>query len=63
MLKVLEYSITHFFEHILRLHIEKAEDIVGELYGASIPVMEKVVENIIFIYFFQKNFYKQLLMF
>ncbi|HHD0238000.1 TPA: hypothetical protein ACOS0C_001945, partial [Campylobacter coli] len=24
MLKVLEYSITHFFEHILRLHIEKA---------------------------------------
>lgn len=36
MLKVLEYSITHFFEHILRLHIEKAEDIVGELYGAKI---------------------------
>ncbi|MCR2055025.1 hypothetical protein CHLV4139_05920, partial [Campylobacter helveticus] len=36
MLKILEYSITHFCEHILRLHIDKAEDIGGELYGASI---------------------------
>ncbi len=55
MLKVLEYSITHFFEHILRLHIEKAEDIVGELYGASIPVMEKSGREYHFYLFFPNN--------
>ncbi|EOH1979750.1 hypothetical protein ACXJKZ_001967, partial [Campylobacter jejuni] len=27
MLKILEYSITHFCEHILRLRIEAAQDI------------------------------------
>lgn len=56
MLKILEYSITHFCEHILRLRIEVAQDISGELYGASIPIMGKAKENVIFIYFFQKNF-------
>ncbi|EGK7561412.1 chemotaxis protein CheX [Campylobacter coli] len=56
MLKVLEYSITHFFEHILRLRIEKAEDIAGELYGASIPIVEKNGREYHFYLFFPKEF-------
>lgn len=55
MLKILEYSITHFCEHILRLRIEAAKDISGELYGASIPILEKSGGETNFYLFFPKE--------
>ncbi|MCX2683479.1 hypothetical protein OQH60_06315 [Campylobacter sp. MIT 21-1685] len=55
MLKVLEYSITHFCEHILKLPIEEAENIGGELYGASIPIIENEKNEFSFYLFFPKE--------
>ncbi|EMH3046261.1 hypothetical protein V6G57_001828 [Campylobacter jejuni] len=60
MLKILEYSITHFCEHILRLRIEAAQDISGELYGASIPIMCKSEGECNFYLFFPKEFLKKI---
>lgn len=60
MLKILEYSITHFYEHILRLHIEKAEDISGELYGASVSIMGKKGGEYNFYLFFPEEFLKKI---
>lgn len=60
MLKILEYSITHFCEHILRLHIEEAQDISGELYGASISIEEKSEGECNFYLFFPKEFLKEI---
>ncbi|QBL11206.1 hypothetical protein [Campylobacter helveticus] len=59
MLKILEYSITHFCEHILRLRIEKAEDIGGELYGASIPIEGANGNEYDFYLFFPKEALKK----
>ncbi|MCR2061680.1 hypothetical protein [Campylobacter helveticus] len=59
MLKILEYSITHFCEHILRLHIDKAEDIGGELYGASIPIEGANGNEYDFYLFFPKEALKK----
>ncbi|EAJ4736389.1 hypothetical protein U0D11_000884 [Campylobacter jejuni] len=60
MLKILEYSIAHFCEHILRLRIEAAQDISGELYGASIPIMSKSEGECNFYLFFPKEFLKKI---
>ncbi|MFK0392917.1 hypothetical protein ACISNT_03415 [Campylobacter jejuni] len=60
MLKILEYSITHFCEHILRLRIEAVQDISGELYGASIPIMGKSEGEYNFYLFFPKEFLKKI---
>ncbi|MBC5857807.1 hypothetical protein Cjcuy013_04965 [Campylobacter jejuni] len=60
MLKILEYSITHFCEHILRLRIEAAQDISGELYGASISIMGKSEGECNFYLFFPKEFLKKI---
>lgn len=60
MLKILEYSITHFCEHILRLRIEAAQDISGELYGSSIPIMGKSEGEYNFYLFFPKEFLKKI---
>ncbi|HEF5906063.1 TPA: chemotaxis protein CheX [Campylobacter jejuni] len=60
MLKILEYSITHFCDHILRLHIEAAQDISGELYGASIPIIGKSEGECNFYLFFPKEFLKKI---
>lgn len=60
MLKILEYSITHFCEHILRLHIEEAQDISGELYGASISIEGKSEGECNFYLFFPKEFLKEI---
>ncbi|MCR2039280.1 hypothetical protein CHLV4142_03865 [Campylobacter helveticus] len=59
MLKILEYSITHFCEHILRLRIEKAEKIGGELYGASIPIEGANGNEYDFYLFFPKEALKK----
>lgn len=59
MLKILEYSITHFCEHILRLRLEKAENIDGELYGASIPIEGKNGNECDFYLFFPKETLKK----
>lgn len=55
MLRILEYSITHFCEHVLRLRLEKAENIMGELYGASIPIVGKNGNEYNFYLFFPKE--------
>lgn len=60
MLKILEYSITHFCDHILRLHIEAAQDISGELYGASILIIGKSEGECNFYLFFPKDFLKKI---
>lgn len=54
MLKILEYSITHFCEHILGLRIQETQNIGGELYGASIPIMGKDGAEYSFYLFFPK---------
>ncbi|EAJ1253949.1 hypothetical protein A0Y59_01905 [Campylobacter lari] len=54
MTKTLEYSIYHFFEHILKLKISQKSVIRGELYGASIPLYFKD-EEYSFYLFFQKK--------
>ncbi|EGK8105391.1 hypothetical protein ACP0SG_06805 [Campylobacter lari] len=54
MTKTLEYSIYHFFEHILKLKISQKSMIRGELYGASIPLYFKD-EEYSFYLFFQKQ--------
>lgn len=59
MLKILEYSITHFCEHILRLRIEKGENIGGELYGASIPIEGTEGNEYDFYLFFPKEALKK----
>ncbi|EPB3788337.1 hypothetical protein ACRGNJ_000484 [Campylobacter upsaliensis] len=59
MLKILEYSITHFCEHILRLRIEKSENIGGELYGASIPIEGTKGNEYDFYLFFPKEALKK----
>ncbi|TKX31286.1 hypothetical protein [Campylobacter estrildidarum] len=58
MLKTLEYSITHFCEHILQIHINAVEDIKGELYGSSISVMRKNGGEYNFYLFFPEEFLK-----
>lgn len=60
MLKILEYSITHFYEHILRLHIQKAEGISGELYGASISIIGASDGEYNFYFFFPKEVLKEI---
>lgn len=60
MLKIIEYSTMHFCEHILRLHIRKTEDISGELYGASIPIMGKDGEECSFYLFFSVEALKKI---
>lgn len=60
MLKVLEYSITHFCEHILKLQIQSAQNISGELYGASIPVIENEKIEYSFYLFFPKEVLKKI---
>ncbi|EHE0558379.1 hypothetical protein [Campylobacter upsaliensis] len=59
MLKILEYSITHFCEHILRLRIEKGESIGGKLYGASIPIEGTKGNEYDFYLFFPKEALKK----
>lgn len=59
MVKVLEYSITHFCEHILKLHLQKAENIGGELYGASIPIEGENVDAYHFYLFFPEEILKK----
>ncbi|KAA6227120.1 MULTISPECIES: hypothetical protein [unclassified Campylobacter] len=51
MIKILEYSTTHFCEHILRLHITEMDSIGGELYGASIPVTGEEGEYSFYLFF------------
>jgi len=58
MLKILEYSITHFCEHILKLHIKKSDQISGELYGASIPIIQNNNDVYSFYLFFPKEILK-----
>ncbi|MBM0636796.1 chemotaxis protein CheX [Campylobacter sp. VicNov18] len=60
MLKILEYSITHFCEHILKLRIEAAQDISGELYGASIPIIGEDEAEYDFYLFFPKEFLRKI---
>lgn len=55
MLKVLEYSITHFCEHILNFKLENAEGIKGEYYGSSIPILKKDGTEYIFYLFFSEK--------
>ncbi|AXP09445.1 chemotaxis protein CheX [Campylobacter hepaticus] len=60
MLKILKYSISHFFEHILKLHIQAAQDISGEFYGASIPIIGKNEGEYNFYLFFPKEFLQKI---
>ncbi len=59
MLKIIEYSTIHFFEHILKLRIQETKDISGELYGASIPVTGKDSEEYNFYLFFSVQVLKR----
>ncbi|MBZ7963530.1 MULTISPECIES: chemotaxis protein CheX [Campylobacter] len=56
MLKTLEYSIIHFFEHILQVHMEPIEELKGEFYGSSISVVEKSGREYNFYLFFSTEF-------
>ncbi|TKX32600.1 chemotaxis protein CheX [Campylobacter aviculae] len=58
MLKTLEYSVIHFCEHILQIHINAAQDIEGEFYGSSISVVEKSGLEYNFYLFFSEEFLK-----
>ena len=60
MLKILEYSITHFCEHILKLDIKESENIGGELYGASIPILKKEGGEYNFYLFFPEVILKKI---
>ena len=60
MLDIIEYSVMHFCEHILKLHIKQVKDINGELYGASIPITKKDTgEEYSFYLFFSKEVLKK----
>lgn len=52
MIKVVEDSIKHFFEDILKAKITKADKTNGELYGASIPLLSSSEGEYSFYLFF-----------
>ncbi|MCW1360117.1 hypothetical protein [Campylobacter sp. US33a] len=55
MLKILEYSIIHFCEHILNFKLKEAKSIDGELYGASIPIISQSEGEYNFYLFFHQE--------
>ncbi|MBZ7953447.1 hypothetical protein H2278_01085 [Campylobacter sp. W0018] len=56
MLKTLEYSTTHFFEHILGVHMKPVKELKGEFYGSSICVVKKSGREYNFYLFFSTEF-------
>ncbi|MBK1991728.1 chemotaxis protein CheX [Campylobacter sp. 2018MI35] len=54
MLSMLEYSTTHFYNHILKMHIEKMKKIKkGEFYATSITIKNNEIENVFYLFFSQ----------
>ena len=55
MLEIVDFSIKHFFEEILKQNLKKANDIGGELYGSSIVLNSKIQGDFVFYLFFPKE--------
>lgn len=55
MLEIVDFSIKHFFEEILKQNLKKANDIGGELYGSSIVLNSKTQGDFVFYLFFPKE--------
>lgn len=59
MFEVVEQSVKHFFENILKNKLKKTDKIEGELYGSSISLNSKNDGEFNFYLFFPKEIFEK----
>ena len=59
MFEIIEKSVKHFFEEILKCKLKPTRCIRGELYGSSIPLTSKAEGEFDFYLFFPKGVFER----
>lgn len=58
MFEIIEQSVKHFFEEILKCRLAPTDIIEGELYGSSIPLVSRDLGEFDFYLFFPKEIFE-----